>query len=332
VWIFLALSGITDRCSHEIWDEVPRVVSYKVDEQRITERPKDYRKSSEIDTFLRGSILRGPSSIDLGWNGFAIERHSVEAGERPEKLSDHHFIVLWDVHPCHGERAGPNGQFVPYSRRPGAASLFTAGTIAAVRNITKMEVIIGAASPSLINGIEEELDRHLIEPLNDKFNFQDSGLRMLMSLLITESEAGGPCGRLYSDSLINALATRFVQLGRAVKPQEKSIGSGIPGHLLRRVLERMKSEFSTDLRLATLAAESGYSRAHFIRIFRAATAQTPHQYLLNLRLENALRMMKERSIPLIDVAVACGFSSHTHFTKAFRSKFGVLPSQFRRSY
>jgi AraC family transcriptional regulator len=312
-------------------DEVPRVVSHKGVQQQITERPKDYRKSSEIDTFLRGSILRSPSSIELGWNDFAIERHSVGAGERPEEFSDHHFIVLWDVHPCHGERAGPNGRFIPYSRRPGFASLFTAGTIPAVRNITKMEVIIGAASPSLVSGIEEELDRPPIETLNEKLNFKDAGLRMLMSLLITESEAGGPCGRLYSDSLVNALATRFVQLGRAVKPQEKSINPGIPDHLLRRVLERMKSEFSTDLGLATLAAESGYSRAHFIRIFRAATAQTPHQYLLNLRLENALRMMKERSVPLIDVAIACGFSSHTHFTKAFRSKFGALPSQYRRS-
>jgi AraC family transcriptional regulator len=314
--------------------EVHRVVScVKVTDDALALQAKVSRRNSEIDKFLGDSFLRGPSSIDLGRNDLAIERHSVGEGERPEKYSDCHFIVLWDVHSCHGERAaGPNGQYVPYSRRPGSASLFTAGVIPAVRKFTKMEVIIGAVSPSLFNGIEGEADRRPIGPLNEKLNFKDAGLRMLMSLLITESEAGGPCGRLYADSLVNALAIRLVQLGRLVEPQRNSIDSRLPGHLLRRVLDRMNSEFSTDLSLVTLAAESGYSRAHFLRMFRAATAQTPHEYLLHLRLENALRMINEQSTsPLIDIAVACGFSSHTHFTKAFRTKFGVLPSQYRRT-
>ena len=297
----------------------------------IAGQAMDYRQSSEIAKFVRVSTLRGPSSIDLGWNGFVVERHSLPEGERPEKSSDHHFIALWDVHSCHGERADPKGRFIPFTRRPGAVSMFTAGIIGAVRNLTKMELIVGALSPSLVSGIQQELDRHPIEALHEKLNFQDGSFRMLMSLLITESEAGGPFGRLYADSLIHALASRFIQLGRAIRPPDKSLQPGLPGHLLRRVLERMNSEFSTDLSLTTLAAESGYSRAHFLRMFRAATGQTPHQYLLSLRLENAVRLLKDRSTPLIDVAVACGVSSHTHFTKVFRSKFGILPSQYRRS-
>ena len=299
--------------------------------QHIAGQARDYRRSVEIDKFVRGSTLRGPSSIDLGWNGFVIERHSLPEGERPAKSSDHHFIALWDTHSCHGERADPKGRFIPFTRRPGAVSLFTAGIIGAVRNLTKMEVIVGALNPSLISEIEQELDRHPTKPLHEKLNFQDAGLRMLMSRLTTESEAGGPFGQLYADSLIHALAGRFVQLGRAIRAPDKSVKPGLPGHILRRVLERMNSEFSTDLRLTTLAAESGYSRAHFLRMFQAAKGQTPHQYLLSLRLANAVRLMKERSTPLIDVAVACGFSSHTYFTKVFRSKFGVLPSQYRRS-
>jgi AraC family transcriptional regulator len=92
----------------------------------------------------------------------------------------------------------------------------------------------------------------------------------------------------------------------------------------------MKHSFEADLTLDSLAADSGYSRAHFLRMFRAATDQTPHQYLLSLRLEKAIQMMREKSRALIDVAVACGFSSHTHFTNVFRSKFGMLPSEYRR--
>ena len=286
-------------------------------------------RSSEIDKFVRGSTLRGRSSIDLQWKGFAVERHHLPAGERPEKHSDHHFIVVWEIPTCNGERA-EKGRFVPYVRRPGAISMFTAGVIGAVRNFNEMEVTVGALSPSLICGIEQELDQRPNGSLREKLNFQDNGLRMLMSLLVAESEAGGPCGRLYSESLYYALGSRFVQLGTAATPPQHAFKFGLPGHLLRRVVERMKSEFATDLSLTTLAAEAGYSRAHFLRMFRAATGQTPHQYLLSLRLENAVQMMNKRSMPLVDVAVACGFSSHTHFTKMFRSRLGILPSVYLR--
>lgn len=207
--------------------------------------------------------------------------------------------------------------------------MFTSGVIGAARNFDEMDVTVGAMSPSLIRGIEQELDRPPNGSLHEKQDFQDNSLRMLMSLLLAESEAGGPCGRLYGESLYHVLASRFVQLGTATPPQH-AFKFGLPGRLLRRVVERMKSEFAADLSLTTLAAETGYSRAHFLRMFRAATGQTPHQYLLGLRLENAVQMMKNRSLGLVDVAVACGFSSHTHFTKVFRSRFGVLPSQYRR--
>ena len=286
-------------------------------------------RSAEIDKFVRGSILRGRSSIELQWKGFTIERHHLPAGERPEKYSDHHFIILWDIPTCNGERAD-KGRFVPYVRRPGAISLFTSGVICAVRNFNEMEVTVGALSPSLISGIVEELDQRPNGSLHEKINFQEDGLRTLMSLLVAESEAGGPCGRLYGESLYHALASRFVQLGTETRPQHTS-KFGLPGRLLRRVVERMKSEFATNLSLAALAAETGYSRAHFLRMFRTATGQTPHQYLLAQRLENAAQMMKDRSIPLVDIAVACGFSSHTHFTKVFRTRFGILPSQYRRN-
>jgi AraC family transcriptional regulator len=217
-------------------------------------------------------------------------------------------------------------------KRPGALSIFGAGIIPALRAFTAIEVIMGAFSPSLVHHIQEELDRRPVEVLRDKYNFRDDGLRSLMSLLLTESEAGGSYGRLYADSLTQALTTRFVHLGQAVNRPERASKSKLPGNVLRRVLERMNAEYSTDLGLVALAAESGYSRTHFLRLFRAATEQTPYQYLLDLRMEKAVQMLKKRRVSLIEVAVACGFSSHAAFTKVFRSKFGVAPSQYRRNF
>jgi AraC-like DNA-binding protein len=80
--------------------------------------------------------------------------------------------------------------------------------------------------------------------------------------------------------------------------------SGLPPHLLRRVVERMH-EFGSNLDLQTLAAETGYSRRHFLPMFHASTGVPPHRYLLHLRLERAKELIRLPHTSLIDVAAAC---------------------------
>jgi AraC family transcriptional regulator len=102
--------------------------------------------------------------------------------------------------------------------------------------------------------------------------------------------------------------------------------------LLQRVLDRMKTDLAAELDLRTLAAESGYSRSHFLRTFRTAMGCTPHQWLTRLRVERAKTILRESSTSLIDVALDCGFSSHPHFSNTFRQMAGVTPSEYRRTY
>jgi AraC family transcriptional regulator len=101
-------------------------------------------------------------------------------------------------------------------------------------------------------------------------------------------------------------------------------------HRLRRVLERIHTHFHTNLELAELAAEAGCSRSHFIRMFRAAVGRTPHRYLLDYRLGKAQALLEQGSLPVGQIAAACGFVSHAHFSSAFRTRFGVAPSTYRR--
>jgi AraC family transcriptional regulator len=116
------------------------------------------------------------------------------------------------------------------------------------------------------------------------------------------------------------------RIGRA-SPCEK-----LQKRLLQRVLGRMRAELATDLDLHTLAAESGYSRSHFLRTFRAAMGCSPHQWLTRLRLEQAKTMLRENSPSLIAIALDCGFSSHAHFSNTFRQIVGVTPSDYRRGH
>jgi hypothetical protein len=67
------------------------------------------RESKEIDGFLGDSVLRQPSSVELEWNNFAIERRTTLPYEESGLILQHHFLILWDVHVAEGETAYRNG-------------------------------------------------------------------------------------------------------------------------------------------------------------------------------------------------------------------------------
>jgi len=288
------------------------------------------RERPEISTFLGDSILRQPSSVELEWNNFFVERLTSLPYERPERILQHHFLILWDVHVAEGETADRSGRFSPYKRYPSTISTCHPGIRPAARSRSKHEVIVGALHPDFIRGIEEELDKRPSGTLQGLYGKDDPDLRNLLLLLLKESETGGRCGSLYAESLIVALATRLLYAARLEKSPAQTGASPLPQRHLRRVLERMQSGLNGNLDLATLAIESGYSRAQFLRMFRGATGQTPHHYLMGLRLAKAQALISNRSLSLIDIAAACGFSSHAHLTTAFRSRFGLSPSTYRR--
>jgi len=107
--------------------------------------------------------------------------------------------------------------------------------------------------------------------------------------------------------------------------------SALPVRALNRVREKVEANLDTDLSLGSLAEETGYSRAHFLRMFRAATGVTPHQYVLGLRLIRAQDCLKRRDTSIIDIALSCGFSSQSHMTSVFRQRLETTPAEFRRN-
>ena len=135
-----------------------------------------------------------------------------------------------------------------------------------------------------------------------------------------------------NDFVRSALAIRYLQLGDRARHQSvHSAVSTLPPHALKRVLERIDHSFQSDVSLASLAEEAGYSRSHFLKMFRTSTGMTPHQYVLKRRIDHARSLLKRREISIIDVAADCGFSSQAHLTQVFRQHVGVTPAGYRRN-
>jgi AraC-like DNA-binding protein len=95
------------------------------------------------------------------------------------------------------------------------------------------------------------------------------------------------------------------------------------------VEQLLSASWDAGVRLSALAATVGVSVYHLCRTFRRVTGLTLHQYRHRLRVRSALELVRESSGSLVSIAFDAGFSSHSHFTAAFRQEFGVTPSQLR---
>jgi AraC family transcriptional regulator len=285
-----------------------------------------------INAFVRGSSARLCSSDKLGWDGVCLEHHRAFPVERTESVTPHHLIVLFTSHVSRGETSVEQARFVPYYFPPGTIKLYSAGPIGACRPITDTTTILCALDPRLVAEVGQELGAPSTVEFRPIANPRDHSLEGIVTLLAAEANSQGASGKLYVDSLARALAFRFRQLSGAVRDHEPFQAGKMPTRVLQRVLDRMKADLATDLDLHTLAAESGYSRTHFLRTFRASTGYSPHQWLTRLRVEEAKIRLQKASHSLLDIALDCGFSSHGHFSSTFRTIVGVTPREYRRNY
>jgi AraC-like DNA-binding protein len=96
-----------------------------------------------------------------------------------------------------------------------------------------------------------------------------------------------------------------------------------------RAKELMRSEFAEPLSLSRLAREVGMSLYPFARIFSELEGETPHRFLVGVRLREAARLLREGG-QVTEVCFAVGFGSLSHFSTTFRSEFGQSPSAFRQ--
>ena len=98
---------------------------------------------------------------------------------------------------------------------------------------------------------------------------------------------------------------------------------------LHRVVEFIHARPGLQCSLAELAAVAGYSPSHFLRQFQRATGMTPHKFIQGERIARAKDLLTHTAQSGAEIALACGFSSQSHFGTAFRSVTGLTPRAWR---
>lgn len=123
-----------------------------------------------------------------------------------------------------------------------------------------------------------------------------------------------------------------VEVTRAIVPDFKKkmerLRPGLSHDRKRRVVEFVTANLHRPITLADMAAQAHLSPYHFSRSFKESTGMSPVAFLLRQRIKTAKQMLKGRET-LAGIAHACGFSSQSHFTTAFKSMTGSTPASYR---
>jgi AraC family transcriptional regulator len=187
---------------------------------------------------------------------------------------------------------------------------------------------------------ERELDLAGASEIDDFFAIEDPWLAGYFRMLITELELRNPVDRradpLLLDESEHLLVRHLLRWhGRGGVPESRLLGQAranpLRPALMRRAEEYIQANLGGEISLASLARLSCMSVDHFLRSFRAACGLTPYQHVLEQRLRKAAAMLRTGNTPIAEIAMQCGFRNPSHFSVKFHARFGVSPSQFRRT-
>ncbi|SDL97489.1 AraC-type DNA-binding protein [Modicisalibacter muralis] len=133
--------------------------------------------------------------------------------------------------------------------------------------------------------------------------------------------------RIDQEQALYRVVTRLVQ--RAGRFQPGGIVSR-PDALLKHAKDYILAHLEEDVSLDDISQAAHLSKYHFLRLFRQQFGITPHQYVLNCRINAARSALETGAVPN-DVALRYGFADLSHFNRRFKRIYGMTPYQYQRS-
>jgi AraC family transcriptional regulator len=272
------------------------------------------------------------SSRHMDWNSTLIEQYQVlsTSGESILPGLSDHWLTL---------SLGPSSHLLQKSDDRRHESIFRKGDSILVpagqsttwqRREGGCDALFIYLKPELIGQTAEASD---IDPqrfiLLNCLGQQDLQLYQIGILLLTELQSGGIMGRLYAESLTHALVIHLLRHYASSAHVITAKNRSLTRTQLRQAIDYIHTHLNRDLALAELASVINISPTYFASLFKQAMGISPHQYVIQQRVEQAKLMLSKTDLAIADIALQVGFSSQSHLTQQFKRITGMTPKQVR---
>lgn len=265
---------------------------------------------------------------DFGAFGVTVDeshRADVDLGPSPSHIilidmsgTDHRFVQIGGV-----TKEGPSNA--------GSLAFIPAGNEARLSwdcdRSTKRCMAVDVDPATLVSLVPELFARRhaLSFGLDIDFRINDDMLG-LASLLVRQAAAEGESDSLFRQSLFHSfivgLATHLN--GQLDLPAQRR------DRRLQRAIDFIEENFTRDVSLDEICRAAACSATQLTDLFRRCLNQTPYSYVIDRRLSEAMRLLRNDDEPIALLALSCGFADQQHMTRLFRARLGSTPLVYRR--
>ncbi|MBW4671353.1 MAG: AraC family transcriptional regulator [Cyanomargarita calcarea GSE-NOS-MK-12-04C] len=287
----------------------------------------DFRQENASDPFVPKPAVLSSS----GWDSIHLELHQQPKFDVAEHQHTMH-VIAYGFSPllkCSSGERWLDGKLRKERRNNGDIAIIPAGISHRCNWNTSAQFMILAIEPTLLKQVGQDLvDPDCIELIPHFMCEQDVFIQGIFSTLRDELESGKIGGYLLIDSIKTTLAIHLLRNYCTTQPKFGNYEDGLSKSTLHKVTEYINEHLHQDVKLIDLAAIAQISPYHFLRLFKQSMAVTPHQYILQCRIEKAKCLLQHSQLSIAEVAVRVGFCDQSHLTKCFKRIVGITPKQF----
>lgn len=294
--------------------------------ERQTVKIIDYKQEKASNGFVPNPAIL----VSSGWNEIHLEFHQQPKFETAEHQHTMHVIAY-----CVGESLAKgeralDGKLQVERRNRGDIAIIPAHIAHVCNWNTSAEFAVLAIEPTLLQQVGQGIvDCDRIELVPQFMDQGDTLIEGIFAALKDELQSNQMGGGLLVDNLKTTLAIHLLRKYCSTKPKLSSYEDGLSLLKQREIREYIDANLDRNLKIVELAAIAQISPYHFIRLFRKSLGQTPHQYILQRRIEKGKSLLQQTQLSVEDIAVSLGFCDRSHFAKYIKRFTGLTPKQLQ---
>ncbi len=195
--------------------------------------------------------------------------------------------------------------------------------------LSAFDTIIFTVPQAALDGLTEEQGVHPISALTcENEGRLDDTVWSLAQSLLPAFERPHEVGTLYAERILMASTTYFAHAFGGMRPVTLP-RYDLSKRQLGRTVDLMRDRLDSDVSLSLLASETDLTARQFAQAFRRATGSPPDRWMTHLRIDQAKAMLRKTTLPVSQIATACGFANANHFIRMFTLAVGVGPELWR---
>src|SRR6266566_4603398 len=277
--------------------------SQTASDARLDSSPIDDRRPADVE--MARVLGTTPFHMALDSSGAGIAHWKHEPLHDVVEPMSHHVIMAYNGSMQRMERR--SGRSVATGTfRPGVVIIIPEGS-SSRWDIPKPVAVVQLYLPhATLKSVADESDTATSIDLLERTAHPDPITSRLLLSAADVLEGNGALDTLFRHQLVDLLATRLLAAHTSSPTTFQPAMGGLSPKVLLRAIERLRSNSDADVSLDALASDAGLSRFHFCRAFKESTGLSPHAWLRQYRLEQAMNMLRNTDASIVSVAVEFG--------------------------